>query len=203
MNQKIIHIGLAKTGTTWLQEIVFPEWMKDNDVAYFYKLRSVDFTQELQDKILLSNEAFTARSILYDHDPEVSLQHMVNLFGDVKVIITNRNLDDLIESLYIDSIVNGKPRERMDLVKLAYKIGCTKYFLDDNDIDFIEIYTDEGFDYEELADFMDIKPPTPEQKQQWDVRVNKRRGRFTVFLIKLCNRLGFNRMRKIIVRLTK
>lgn len=202
MNQKTIHIGLAKTGTTWLQEVVFPEWMKDNDVAYFYKLRSVDFAQGLQDKILLSNEAFTARSILYDHDPEVSLQHMVNLFGKVKVIITNRNLDDLIESLYTDSIVNGKPRERMDLVKLAYKIGCIKYFLDDNDIEFIEIYTEE-FDYEALAKFMDISPPTPEQKQRWNVRVNKRRSRFTVFIIQVCNRLRLDMIRKIIVRLTK
>lgn len=196
---KFIHIGLAKTGTTWLQEIVFPEWMKDNNVAYFYKLRSIDFAQGLQDKILLSNEAFTARSILYDHDVEVSLQHMVNLFGKVKVIITNRKLDDLIESLYIDSIINGKPRERMDLIELAYKIGCIKYFLDDNDIEFVEIYTDEEFDYEALAEFMDIDPPTLEQKQRWDVRVNKRRSRFTVFLISLCN----GRMRKILIRLTK
>ncbi len=195
---KYIHIGLAKTGTTWLQEIVFPEWMKDNDVAYFYKLRSVDFAQKLQDKILLSNEAFTARSILYDHDPEVSLQHMVNLFGKVKAIITNRNIDDLIESLYIDNIINGKPRERMDLIELAYKIGCIKYFLDEHDIDFIEIYTEE-FDYESLAEFMNIRPPTAEQKQRWNIRVNKRRSRLTVFLISLCN----DRMRKILIRLTK
>ena len=199
---KFVHIGLAKTGTTWLQEVVFPEWMEDNDVAYFYKMRSVDFAQPPQDKILLSNEAFTARSILYDHDTEISMQHMVNLFGDVKVIITNREANSLIESLYVDSALNGKPRVRMDLIRLLWKIGCIYYFLDEHEIEFIELYTDDGFDYDALAKFMGIRPPTDEQRDKWNVRVNKRRGRLVMFIVGVCNRYGLDRIRKIIIRLT-
>jgi len=201
---KYIHIGFSKTGTIWLQKVVFPEWMKENNVAFFQRMKAEDFRQTPRDKILISNQTITARSTFYLGGLTESLQNMVNLFGkDIKVIITNRETNSWRESLYLDQVLHGYRTERIASILLLKMKNEVYDYLKDNDIPYIVLSTDQSFDYYRLADFMDIKYPTAEQKTRWNVRVNKRRSPFVMFIVRICNRLGLNKIRKLIIFFTK
>jgi len=102
----IIHVGLAKTGTTFLQEEIF---RKMKGVRY---IRDISFTNlcfKRDKKTIIANEALSgdAYSIDAGKDRFRIIDNLHKLFPDAKIIIGIRNPRSMANSLYSQYIRNG------------------------------------------------------------------------------------------------
>lgn len=126
MNNVVIHIGLRKTATTWLQDELFskldklnylgktdenyPEWLIDLHYLDDYKFEKEKRNIKLEiesllssDKInLISSEAFTNTSVIYSQANRIK-----DLFPKAKILITLRDPIDIIKSHYKLDIQDG------------------------------------------------------------------------------------------------
>jgi hypothetical protein len=103
----ILHVGLHKTGSTWLQKNLFPFLDGVNYVDPSKFAKTYDFLKNIKidnNKInLISYEAFSG----YSHNPletyETRLQIAKNLkrfYPDASIIICTRDKDDWLKSAY-------------------------------------------------------------------------------------------------------
>lgn len=201
-SEVFIHIGFAKTGTTWLQEIVFPEWMRENNVLLINKISIKDFCQQPRDKILITNERFRPSPIW--EEGTNSLKNLIRIFGKIKVIITFRDIDALVDSYNLHARLGGL-QQTTDQEWMDYYIQ-TINFLKDHDIEYC--YLDPlGFPHltiYNLAKFMDIKMPSPEQINKWIlIKANVRRKQWAYPLADLFVWLHWNWGRKMLVGFIK
>jgi len=113
-----IHIGFPKTGTTFLQEVIFPRL---NNVNFI--LRDFSLAQYKEGKNLISNERITG-GITGDADYKTILDRIKKLFPDIKIIVVLRDKDEWIKSCYYQFI--GTPKNRL-LVK-SFKDYYDNYF---------------------------------------------------------------------------
>lgn len=122
MNKKeiYVHIGYGRTGTTWLQNYVFPnlqnivyhgktrevfpEWIIDWSYLDRFKL-NLEKQKELRkflyatgdwDKALVSSESFTQTGLIYDQ-----LDRIKKIAPDAKIIVCIRNAVDMVISKYL------------------------------------------------------------------------------------------------------
>jgi len=194
---KYIHIGFAKTGTSWLQAIVFPTWMKDNGVAYFTYRHDQEYTQYPSNKILISNENFSG-GLNYDGCVLNAIENMVNLYGKDSIFLFSiRDPKRVSESLYRHRIImNFKPyRKSSDDVLSTWTMTCQ--FLNSMNIRY-HIFDTDSLD--ELAEFMEIEPPTEEQLSEWrKIRINTRQPKILIWFCLLINRLKLETIRQIIL----
>ena len=99
----IIHVGLQKTGTTFLQEEIF----KKMNVRY---IRDISFTNlcfKRDKKTIIANEALSGDPYSNKIDRFKVIDNLHNLFPDAKIIVGVRNWRDMMDSLYSQYIRNG------------------------------------------------------------------------------------------------
>lgn len=104
-NNLYIHIGLHKTGTTFLQQEVFPKLKNVNYISKYNRQGSLHLitTKFSKDKInLFSEEHLTRQNYLDDGQASMSeiAERIHKLFPEAKIILTLRNKDDWLKSLY-------------------------------------------------------------------------------------------------------
>lgn len=136
---KFIHVGLQKTGSTWLQEGLFSNHPQlevygslsrvprqiNNHIAKFYS-DSFEFDDWItQFKKLvktssgkttgLSNEQFSGHQ--WSMDQGINLAERIKrVFGDVKIILILRNPVSFIQSGFIQSIKSGSEVRSLDKI---------------------------------------------------------------------------------------
>ena len=104
MTDVIIHVGCHKTGTTFLQECVFPYI---DGVLYYYKPENVEEIPIIGKKpVLISNEEFSRSMPTRDKQLETLLQ-LKNLYPNAKIIIGVRNDASWMRSCYAQTIKTG------------------------------------------------------------------------------------------------
>jgi len=119
-----IHIGLPKTGTTFLQEEIFP---KLNNVNFI--LRDFSLAQYSEGKNLISNERITG-GITGDADYKTILDRIKKLFPNIKIIVVFRNKDEWIRSCYYQFIGTSENRLLVKSFKEYYDNYFNKSLLD-------------------------------------------------------------------------
>lgn len=101
MNQLTLHIGLHKTGTSFLQYVLFPKI--DGVEAYrgYSPVRRI-MRMDPDKKIILSDESFSGDPLKpgYSEAFEKNIKRLKLLFGDPNIVIGIRNQPSLILSIY-------------------------------------------------------------------------------------------------------
>ena len=136
MKVDMIHVGLHKTGTSWLQYEVFPRINKN----------------------IISNELFSGRpfrltidDIIDTNEREYYAKLLREKYGDVKILLGLRNPDTLIPSLYSQYLKGGGTMG----YRLWRNIGFNpKYISYQRYVDFLRtIFSDvKIYHYEEIKD---------------------------------------------------
>lgn len=117
-----IHIGFPKTGTTFLQQDIFPclkgiNYFERGFVESLFqaKLLTKDCDKSLKEDIekyltgknLISYELLTVGRIQEPVDYRLICDRLFSLFPNAKIIITLRNQYELIRSVYAQHVQNG------------------------------------------------------------------------------------------------
>ena len=119
----VIHVGVSKTGTSTLQEEVFPKhegidfrfWPDTHDIPLFYDCLYCDVIYDDDDRFEKCAEAIreahkdAVSPILYSrehlthqrYDKGTMARRLRRLFGEAKIIVTIRNQMDWIESSHV------------------------------------------------------------------------------------------------------
>jgi hypothetical protein len=126
VSEVFLHIGLHKTGTTYLQKKVFPLWP---GIKYLKRSSLVDLVEiEAGSKILISNEEFSG----YPYGKpgktvEVFRRNIVNLsryFPNAKVLISLRRHDNFMVALYQEYLHEGGILTFDEFYSMSGKSGC-------------------------------------------------------------------------------
>ena len=122
----IIHLGLHKTGTTFLQRNVFP-FSKEINYIYGDKLRNLNI---VEDKVnVLSGEWLSGTP----HEPEpVSRRYELAyslsiLFPNAKILLVLRNKDDWVNSIYKQYVLSGGKEKKKKFVEYIFDDGYLKF----------------------------------------------------------------------------
>jgi hypothetical protein len=124
----IIHVGLHKTGSTFLQKKVFPnlktfhliapQETRNNiafnklmyaDDCFYNKIRVENEINKIsKKKILITDESFTGQPInMYCNNKSTIAKRLAGLFPDAKIILFIRGQKDMIFSLYSQYLVQN------------------------------------------------------------------------------------------------
>jgi len=101
MSNIILHLGVHKTGTTWLQECVFP---KLEGVYYYYKDKIMPVLSPKA--VLMSNEEWS-RSLPHRDNQLYYLCELKKQYPDAKIIIGVRGFEPWFKSCYSQYIRAG------------------------------------------------------------------------------------------------
>lgn len=110
MSELFIHVGLHKTGSTFLQNMVFPNI---RGVDYYYKPtdeqgRCDPFNVEVSGKVLVSDEELSKSMPERDHRNRlVFLNQLKKRFPDAKIILGLREYSSWLRSCYAQYIKTG------------------------------------------------------------------------------------------------
>lgn len=101
MSDLTIHIGLHKTGTSFLQYILFPKLKGVETYRGFNPVRRI-MMLDPNKKIIISDEAFSGYPLKPNYAAEFdkNVQRLKLLFGDANIIMGVRNQLTLIPSIY-------------------------------------------------------------------------------------------------------
>jgi len=115
----VIHIGLNRTGTTFLQTKVFPFLKNVNYIPLYLnnKYACNPFMLKTEDgkTTLISNENFcffikhtdVDKDTKYYADSEIILKRLKKVFPDASIILCVREKDNWLKSVYNNSVKNG------------------------------------------------------------------------------------------------
>lgn len=108
MTEVYLHIGMPKTGTTFLQERVFPYFDELQLVRGYRPVRSL-FEGEPRQSILLSDESLSGNPFAGDWAEafESRMEVLASLFPQAHVVVGFRRHADLIVSLYKQHLHQG------------------------------------------------------------------------------------------------
>lgn len=171
MSKVVLHLGLAKTGTSWLQQNVFPLLPLE-----FVHCSKYDVLNKYNHDLLLSFEGFSGT--IQCNDRFVNAYRLHRLFPSAKVLVVFREREGYLWSLY-SQFIRGGGLWCFDEFKqwalghpyfmdwLLYKKYLCRLFNKDchggNNclfLDFKDLKTDpEGF-VESICDFIDVRVPT-------------------------------------------
>jgi len=124
----VLHLGFAKTGTSWLQQQVFPQM----DIHYYKPGRYEIITVPLHtDKpTVISFEGLSGTT--YNNDRYILLYRLHKLFPKAKVLVTTRNKVNYIRSLYSQYVRGGGTKSlewwATELVRHPYFLDWKLYF---------------------------------------------------------------------------
>ncbi len=163
VSRKILHIGLPKTATTFLQKKIFPELCNLNKLLFLGK--NGDYDNQLNKKIFhlkysieygfdskkieIPNNYLISHEGLIGEDPESwknSSEKIKNSLGeDLDILIVLRKPSDLMLSTYLESCISK-----------GFFVRPGNFFLNSNDYNLKKNYPKfnlEKFDYDELGKF--------------------------------------------------
>lgn len=79
-----LHVGLHKTGTTYLQSAVFKNW---SSVHYLRHLTIENFLRvDPQDTVLVSREGFSGPALGHQHEKIAFLKRLSRMFPDARIL---------------------------------------------------------------------------------------------------------------------
>lgn len=111
MNELILHVGLNKTGTTFLQNNIFPQLDNTKIVNPTNLKFQINGLFSENKNILISHEGLLGVPFNYKRswldDQLLSIKNINKTFNNVKIIIGFRDHDDLILSLYKQYLHEG------------------------------------------------------------------------------------------------
>lgn len=106
----VIHVGLGKSGSTFLQKAIFPR-LKGVEVYGANNQRLQIYSQFKEDKInILTDENFLGCALKFKNlnaTKSVLINRLSSMFPDAKIIIVLRDKDDWLWSLYKKYIRTG------------------------------------------------------------------------------------------------
>lgn len=138
MSVKIVHIGYPKTGSTYLQKVIFPQF-KELDFIDFHTcvklfediiyLDDLDFDQaktkesltNYQGKSLFSQEALTGAPFTFKGLNRSQIPNRLYQLGFKKIVITIRNQPEILDSLYRQYVYQGGVMKFKDFLNLDGK----------------------------------------------------------------------------------
>lgn len=100
MRKVVLHLGLAKTGTSWLQQQVFPRLP-----LHFYHCKHYDVLNKNTSNMLLSFEGLSGT--IQCNDRYVNAYRLHKLFPKAQVIVVFRGKSSYLHSLYSQFIRGG------------------------------------------------------------------------------------------------
>jgi len=171
MSQVYIHIGIHKTGTTFLQECFFPQI---KDIMYYYKTHNYDRIPDLGLPILISDEEIS-RSMPHTDGGFKNLTDLKVLYPDAKVIIGVRGYKSWFKSCYAQYIKSGG---YMTFKQYKYRYFKTtpspgdifQFVADEWGIENVILYSQEQLLYNKdaelkfICDYMEVEMPQYETK---------------------------------------
>ena len=112
INSKILHLGFFKTGTTFMQELLFPIIGKELSISYISRsnaygndklVRHINDASDILDDIKEHNFMFSDEWFLMIDNHDKLFRLLLN-YTDLKYIISIRKQDDLFRSRYISRL---------------------------------------------------------------------------------------------------
>ncbi len=205
----VIHVGLHKTGTTFLQRQVFPYIQ---DIHFVDKEESIRFDMKLEkNKInLISNEDLSGDPWGGDVGDRFQIaQRLKGAFPDARIIVGTREKNSWIKSLYKNYVRKGGIYDFDDFMKYVFserRFNYNEYidFLKElfNDIhvyDFSELKKDSVQFVKDICDFIGCIVPDFDNKKR-NVAWNQRQIKLGLFLNRLWYNERFNPNGKIRIR---
>jgi hypothetical protein len=190
MSNFFVHIGLPKTGTTFLQKAVFPKISSITYIRRRHNLRTL-VRSPASRKILISDEAFSGNPLngSWSNEFEKNVQMMQVIFNAPAIIIGFRRHESLLISLYKQYLQEGGTGTIKDLFDPFTNTGLIKRhelhfrrrleYLDRH-FQRVFVYSQEelhtnlsGF-LADLATFMDVSIPQPEHLSLFERNVGLR-----------------------------
>ena len=123
MATKLVHIGLPKCASTFLQRVVFPEIEKQTNIKHYKKKEFMDgendlifnllqnekkLENNLPSSFILSNESLFSTTKEFDKISEAFELIKKNFSADTTILIVIRNPYEFLNSIYIQSIQTMK-----------------------------------------------------------------------------------------------
>tara|TARA_B100001027_G_C16207239_1_gene303390 strand:- start:85 stop:975 length:891 start_codon:yes stop_codon:yes gene_type:complete len=126
MATKLLHIGLPKCGSTFLQKIIYPEIEKETNIKHYKKKDFINgmekqifnllenenkLENDLPDSFILSDESLYSKKLEFDNISETFELIKKNFSDDTIILIVIRNPYEFLNSIYIQKI------QTMNIVK--------------------------------------------------------------------------------------
>ncbi len=126
-NEVILHIGLHKTGTTFLQDNIFP-YFNDLSIIRAWHNQKTIVSQDLKAKILITYEGFSGDPWVGNYHDQFcqNIHNLKKLYSDPKIIIGFRKHSSLILSLY-KQYLHQKGTENLDYLFNYQNTGVLKH----------------------------------------------------------------------------
>lgn len=128
MNKTVLHLGLHKTGTTFLQRNIFPnlrnyklitrpytqhnyafnKMQYADDSLFSYKEIKEEIREFSNNNLIISDESFSGKPIMFSHINRSQIaKRLSTLFPDAIAILFIRNQSDILFSLYNQYVKMG------------------------------------------------------------------------------------------------
>jgi glycerol-3-phosphate cytidylyltransferase len=207
-NYKVfVHLGLHKTGTTFLQEEIFK---KIKDVNYIPGGgENILKTTIVKDKInLISLESLSGKpyAIANNEDTRfITTYRLCKMFPNAKIIIGTREKESWLKSLYKESVVKGNDKKYKEWKKLinpsyldveSYVSYLKKLFPEVYEFKYENFKKDKDKEIKKLCDFMEVEVPKYQDKKHRKSFSNKKLNIY-MFFNKFVHSRFFHPERKI------
>ena len=119
MATKLLHLGLPKCGSTFLQKVIYPEIEKETNIKHYKKKEFINgmekqifdllenenkLENDLPDSFILSNESLYSKKGEFNNISETFKLLKKNFSDDTIILIVIRNPYEFLNSIYIQSI---------------------------------------------------------------------------------------------------
>lgn len=200
----IIHVGLHKTGTTFLQNGIFKN-IKNVNYIRLLSIRS----KVLDDKInIVGDESLSGKpfSVVYNYDMRPFItQRIKGMFPNAKIIVGVRQLEPWLKSCYKQSIIGGNWRSYnvwKSQINHAYWDMDGYVNLLKNTFDEVFVYTFEDLKskpdiiVESMCSFMNVEVPDYKNKLH-NISLSERQMKILRFFNKFLYSSHYNPKKKI------
>lgn len=190
-----LHIGLHKTGTSFLQKMIFP---KIKDISFYYpKINEIKDIKP-KNKTLISNESIAGQPYLLNKTNRYEmLNYIKKIFPNANIIFVKRNHKDWINSLYKQYIRSGGVYSfqrwfnsifDLDYIYNKYENELKKKFKNVLILNYEELKEKPDLFIKKLCNFMSVDLPVYEIKNIYSSYTN-----YQVIICRFFNRIGFKR----------
>jgi len=188
MVKTILHIGMQRTGTTFLQWEVFPKLNIRYISPEFFKYGNIGTLAEsyhfiMKKDTLISNENIWYHGIKDDYEDTrfQRLEIIYKLFPHAKIIFGIRDKDSLLKSLYKKTIASGAIWTYEEFLQQInpsvfdynpYVKRLKEIFTDVYIYRFEDFKKDPDKLIQDMCDFMEVKAPEIERKaykRKWNI----------------------------------